>query len=159
MQQHSTERAFIPVAVENGRARTWQKIRLCFSSFTNMASAEKKRLFVFAEEGQGYARSYARAHNRARFKSHARLLPQREQQTQRADTEKNRERRRAVIALRYGRRYNSTTQHTVERAEKAGIRIRLNSLILPYAEYRRLFNADMARAMNEAAADDKKHTE
>jgi len=136
MQQQKEERGFIPVKVERGRARTWQNIRLSFSSFTNMAAAQKKRLFVYGSEGRGWDKAISNPHNSARFRS-ARLLPKRERaQLGASDDKKADEFKKSVKALKYGRRYNTLTQRTVERAQSAGIRIRLNSLILPYAAYK-----------------------
>jgi hypothetical protein len=144
MQQQHEERAFIPLSVERGRSKKWQVIRLCFSSFSNMKNAGKARLNVYSQEGTGYARAVSQTHNKARFRARARLLPKREAEQARAhaDTRAD-ERRRAVIALRFARRYGTATTQTINRAKKAGIKIRADARILPYAEYRRRVMAEI----------------
>jgi hypothetical protein len=136
MQTTSDEKRFIPLTIEKGRARAWQLVRLNFLLFQNMKTAGRKRLFLYAAEGTGYAKARSAEHNKRRFPS-ARLFPQRESAQARAERDtKAQERKRAIIALRYGKRFNTVNKGTLGRANAAGIRIKPNSFILPYAAYK-----------------------
>lgn len=140
MQQTRDECKFIPICAEVGKGRLIQKIRLSYSLLHNLKNAHSSRLFLFRNEAQGYKRALSYSHNRCRFRVKNILMPDRERRQEEAikTATRTRARREAIIALRYGLRFGTTSISTIQRAETAGIRIkREKRSILSYAEIKR----------------------
>lgn len=166
MQQTSDEARFIPFAIEKGKTRRIQKIRLAYSLLLNLNNAHASRLSLFRQEARGYPRALSYSHNHARYKSSRVLLPRRESAQIIARTRKISERaraqkddsarraikedkRRATIALKYGARYGTTSMGTIIRAQEAGIVIRRDK------RAQSLSNAEIARQILSMLSSDK----
>jgi hypothetical protein len=149
MQQTSDEKKFIPISIERGRARAWQKIRLSYSLLSCMNENNSRRLFLFRSEGQGFKKASSYLHNHSRFRSKKILLPRRERKNlHEADMQiKNEQRRAAIIGLKYGRKFQTLNIGTLQRARTAGIVIRSDDLITPYAEFKTAISGLLRSAM------------
>ena len=141
MQQTSDEARFIPFSIEKGKARRIQKIRLAYSLLLNLSTAHASRLSLFRQEARGYPRALSYSHNHARFMTSRVLLPRRESAQVRAHerAQKDGDKKRAIVALKYGQKYGTTKMDTIIRAQEAGIVIRRDKRAqsLPNAEIAR----------------------
>lgn len=140
MKQTADESKFIPFSAEAGKEKEIEKIRLAYSLLLNLGSANRRRYFLFSNEGQGYRNALSIGHNKARFRNRTVLLPRREaEQSFKAKMkEKNKKRIECIKALKYGRRYGTITLDTIQRSKQAGIRIKRNTALnLPIAEIQR----------------------
>ena len=145
------EVGFIPFSYEKGRNRLIQKAKVCYSTLSNLEEGNASRHFLFLHESKGYTGACSYTHNSARFKSSKLLIPIREkaQQFQKAQKEKNAERRAAILGLKYGLKYGTITAATIERAKTAGIKIKRDNtrFIFSNAEVKRhlvqLFGSEM----------------
>ena len=126
------EQKGIPISQEIGRARTIQRIVLGYASPTSrsMAKANSSRFYLFRTEGQGFKGALSHSHNLARTPNKTLMIPRREveQAEQKRLKEKNRERKEAILCLKYGKKFNTLTFTTLEKCRTAGIRIKDNSL-------------------------------
>lgn len=150
MKQTADEKRFIPVQVERGRARQWQRCALSYRFLADLKNAQRRRIFLFASEGQGFKKSVSWQHNVIRQPAHcARPLPPREARNARQATGKGK-RALAIVALRYAVRYGTVSAQTLQRVESAGIRVAPRyGAILPYAEYKRQVSQALGSGMRD----------
>ena len=138
MQQTKDESRFIPLSAYHGNMRAWDKVRLSYSLFSSLPTAHAQRMRLCREEGQGFRNAKSITHNKARFPSKKLLLPPRERthQENAKNAQRDEKRQKAIIALKYGRRYNTATMATIERAKDAKISIQPRNDIQSFAEAR-----------------------
>lgn len=143
MQTTKDEAKFMPLFLEKGKAKQLQFIRLSYLMLTNLSKAHSQRITFFRNEHKGYKNALSFAHNQCRFKNKKVLLPLREKEQlffealrkkEKAEKEAKKE---AIKGLKYGRKFKTLNIGTLERCHKAGIIIRLDNRIIPYAELKR----------------------
>jgi len=133
--QTKDETKSVPIALERGKNKQIQNIRLAYTLLSGLSHAHTARIFLFKNEGQGFHKALSHPHNAARFRNRIVMLPIRErkqkieyEEKQKGKGEKQK-RKDAIKILKYTRRYSrfldlSEVMERIDKCKMAGIVIK-----------------------------------